>query len=87
MSSFLNSIVGRPADGQRKMAVGVYVISILGFIVLACLAGIIFGAEAKLGRAPLLQLIASGALGALSATFGLLIAGNVGEHYAKKNQQ
>ena len=81
----LTAIMGAPGEGQRKIAIGLYVLTGLLAILIFCVVGIFFtglGADAE--RIKLLEAIAQSLITATSTTFGLLIAGNVGEHILKK---
>lgn len=77
-NKLLAAIVGRPEDGQRKMAVGVYVVSILAVLLIACVVTIAMG----VGKSDLLAQIAEQAFTALTYVVAFLMGANGVEHIA-----
>lgn len=80
-TKILQAIIGAPAEGQRKIALGTYVITGLLLALIGCILAIVFVAGDT--KAPLLVQVALGAITAISTAFGILVAGNVGEHFFK----
>lgn len=84
INRLLQAIIGSTAEGQRKMAMGVYTIGLLFLVAASSTVGTWAGPEK---HAALLQGIATHTVTAIGAAFGLLIVGNVGEHAFKAKGQ
>lgn len=77
-NKIIAAIVGRAEDGQRKLALCTYVITVSAIVLIGCVLAICFVPEVNAG---LLEKIAQGCLSAITASFGLLAGANVlGDH-------
>ena len=82
IAKLLAAITGSTAEGQRKMAMGVYTIGLLFLLAGGALIGTWVAGGVDAGRPHLLRDICEQAITAIGAAFGLLIVGNGVEHVA-----
>jgi hypothetical protein len=82
---FIKSIIGGPADGRRKMGIGIYTIALLSLLAGAAEIGVWLASDTMVSQ--LFQGIANQCVTAISAAFGILMALNGWEHHAKRKTE
>lgn len=84
LSKILNAIIGETAEGQRKMAMALYVCTMLFIVAAGCVVLIwLVGGDAAAAKAPLLAEVAEASLGTIGVVLAWTAAANaIGDHLA-----